>query len=288
MRASLFIGLLLFVASQSLKPEQKATAAQQQANTDQRGTEQSPLVVKTIPASNIQAEAERERQDRETKTENERRMVRLTLFIAVLQLLVYGYQSWQLRKTVKAAGEQSQAMERHIGEAARSATAMEGIASVIQVGNKAIIRAYLNILIGEATFQERRGVGQVDLKFGSDPIIQNNGNSNARNVNFQIAADILPVPPPDDFAFPLPAGIGAAGLIGPHQNSIISAVVKEFVPDGEVTAIKEATKRALYVWGMVTYDDVFGARHFTKFGYIVFWSGAKVFGSYLNGQNDGD
>jgi len=53
--------------------------------------------------------------------------------VTFLQLLVYGYQAKKLRETVESAEGQSRAMERHIGEAARSANAMETIAAYVSV-----------------------------------------------------------------------------------------------------------------------------------------------------------
>jgi hypothetical protein len=51
--------------------------------------------------------------------------------IGLLQLGVFGYQAYKLKQTVESSGEEAKAMERHIGEASRSATAMETIAKTI-------------------------------------------------------------------------------------------------------------------------------------------------------------
>jgi hypothetical protein len=44
------------------------------------------------------------------------------------------------------------------------------------------------------------------------------------------------------------------------------------------------------VWGIVHYEDMFGGKHFTKFGQILTWQldGKTVMGYYIAGQNDGD
>jgi hypothetical protein len=275
--------------------QQKSQATQQSTQQEQRGTEDSPFVVKVLPTPKAPKEASQEKEDRDNKANNDRDLVKFTeilALVACLQLIVYGYQSTQLRKTVKAAGEQSEAMERHIDEAARSADAMERITTTIDTGNKAILRAYLTVTIGAISlYQERREPGQPDLKFETRPNLTNTGNTPARNVSFRIAADILPIPIPQTFEFTLSEEneVKNAGVVGAHQTSVLAGTVKDFVPDSEVATIKEGREKALCVWGLVTYEDIFGAEHHTKFGQWIVWNpNGAVNGYFIVGQNDAD
>jgi hypothetical protein len=285
MRLSLIV-LLLYGASHSQPPsptpgktsqpkQQQSRSAQERSTEDTRGTEQSPLVVRTLPPVKTQAESEQEVEDRNEKRTNDSRVVILTgilAFIGLLQTMVFGYQAYKLRETVESAEEQSKAMKRHINEAARSANAMESIVNVIRTGNKEVMRAYLTVVVGTAIWQERR-VGQSDLKFEARPHLLNTGNTPARKVRVRIQADILPVPVPEDFGFPLPEEPikSAEGTVGAHQTNILLGMVKDFVPDAEVSAIKEGTQKALCIWGLVTYEDIFGDTHTTKFGQLLTW-----------------
>jgi hypothetical protein len=278
----------------SQQPKPKIQQGQQVTTADQRGSQDSPIVVKVLPTAKTPEEAAQDVEDRKNKTNNDGNIVDLTAalaIVAVLQLGVYAYQSYQLKKTVKAAGEQSAAMERHIGEAARSADAMEQIARTIQIGNRAIIRAYLTVVIGSAVYQERR-VGQGDLKFEAKPSLVNTGNTPARKVRiFRRKAAILPSPPPADFAYPLPDDDLTQGdaIVGAHLTSIMNCVVDEFVPDADVQAIKEGAGHGLFVWGIVTYEDIFGDKHTTKFAQHLYWlPNNTVMGVYVPGQNDAD
>ena len=121
------------------EPQQKESqSTQRPASTDQRGTEQAPLVVKTIPSQKTQEEAAQDAEDRKDKAANDRNLVKFTLYLVIvtgilagigfLQLIVFGLQARRLRQTVEAASEQSEAMERSIAEANRSASAMEEVA----------------------------------------------------------------------------------------------------------------------------------------------------------------
>ncbi len=255
-----------------------------------------PIVVKVLPTLKTPEEAAQDKQGRDQKTGNDRNLVKLTFvlaLVAVFQLIVYAYQAKKLRETVKSAGEQAEAMERHIGEAARSADAMENIVTTIEAGNKAVMRAYLTVVAGGATYQERRpGIG--DLKFEAKPNLTNTGNTQARKVRIRRKAEILPVPLPADFGFPLPGDNPAEGdaVVGAHLTYIMNSVVDDFVPNAEVQSIREGAGggRGLYVWGLVSYEDIFGEKHSTKFALHIHWllDNTTVMGTYIPGQNDAD
>jgi len=116
------------------------------------------------------------------------------------------------------------------------------------------MRAYLTVIIGGGLYQERNK----NLKFEGRPILINTGQTPARKVGYRASAAILPVELPEDFSFPLPAKSAGASVIGPQQSNIMFAVVESFVPDQDVEVIKSGKdNRALYVWGVVTYEDFF-------------------------------
>jgi hypothetical protein len=303
MRLFVVFTILLFWSQQPApspkkisKPEQKQPATSQQpATTDQRGTEQSPLIVKTLPSTKTAEETTQEADDRNEKSANDRHILWLTgalVVVGFLQFAVYAYQAKKLRETVKSAGEQSEAMERHIGEAARGATAMEAIGKKIDDGNQMIMRAYLVVTLGGAIYQERREPGMSDLKFEARPNLVNTGATPARDVRIKIKTDILPVPIPDDFSYPLPVDPvkpSFGGILGAHQTNTMFGALDGFVPDDEVAEIKQGTTKALCVWGVVTYKDIFGAAHSTKFGQIITWQpDNRVFVYFIAGQNDAD
>ena len=182
MRSLLAITVLLLALPLSSQQQQNKSEQPQKAITaDQRGTQESPVVVRVLPVLNTPEETAQAKMDRQEKAANDRNVVKLTAILAlvgVLQLFVFGYQALKLKETVKSAGEQAEAMERHIAEAARSATAMENIANTIDVGNKAIMRAYLTVTIGRAIYQQKRD-GMSNLMFEARPLLHNTGNTAA-------------------------------------------------------------------------------------------------------------
>jgi hypothetical protein len=203
-----------------------------------------------------------------------------------------------LRQMDGIAKGQAADMRDSIAEASRSAKAMEQVAKDIGVSAKAAtesvaalnkqMRAYLTVIIGLAVYQDR----EKGLKFEGKPTMMNTGLTPAKKVVYHAKADILPMILPEDFDFPLPkkATVTGGSVIGAHQSNIMSAIVDDFVPDQDVEAIKSGSgKSVLYCRGMVTYEDVFGESHETKFCQTLTWlrdEKQTIFGCYCPRHND--
>ncbi|HEX3740413.1 MAG TPA: hypothetical protein VHV29_11975 [Terriglobales bacterium] len=301
MRFSAFFLCLFFLlqsptpcAGKSREPQkQQPQSINQPTNQNQRGTQDSPVFVKVIPSPKTQAEIDQDAEERQQQSSRQWWAIVISAVLAVIalgQAIIYWYQAIQLRRTVDSAADQSKAMNRHIGEAARSANAMEDISVKIRDGNKAILRAYLVVNVGIALFQERRGAGQPDLRFEARPNLLNTGNTPAHKVKIRIVADILPFPIPENFDYPLPpadANSKNAGTVGAHQTYTLYAMVDRFVPDAEVGPIKEGSGQALATWGQITYEDIFAESHVTNFALYMQWNpNGSLMGYFVIGHND--
>ena len=115
---SLALGLALILSSgaqsqQEPQLQNKPNNSQQPAPADQRGTENSPVVIKVLPPPNDPEKAKREAEKETDKSNADWWIVKLTGVLAAIgffQLLVFGYQAKLLRETVTAT--------REIGESA--------------------------------------------------------------------------------------------------------------------------------------------------------------------------
>jgi hypothetical protein len=158
--------------------------------------------------------------------------------------------------------------------------------------SKRELRAYLTVVIGTAFFQERRNEDKGgDLKFESAPLLVNTGRTPARNITFKARAAIMPIPLPKGTNLPDAPDEGTGGnILGPQQNANMFAVVDGFCADKDVDSIKHGKgDKGLYVWGRVTYEDVFGENHFTLFCQQIYWDlSGNVRGHYIPGRNDAD
>ena len=297
----------------TLKPrgpqQQQSPVAQQPANGNNRGTQDAPIFVKRLPPEKAQVEATQEAKDRDEKAANDKNLVKFTLWlvmatlilagVGILQLGVFGYQSLQLKRTVKAAADQSRDMKDSIAQAARTAKAMEDVAihfdrsvtqaeestNVFQERGKQQTRAYICVDVGSAAYQDRVN----NIKFGGQTLMVNAGNTPAHNVRFRARAAILPLPLPEDFSFPLPAESIGGSILGPRQRLTITQLVDDFVPDEEIEDIKKINgKKALYIWGIISYEDVFSEEYITRFCQLLYWlvDGKTIMGNYIGRHND--
>ena len=96
-------------------PPAETAQPKQTAKPNERGTEQSPFVVKVLPTKESDEKAAADAKHEDEKTENDRRLATFTerLFwatvalsvIALFQLFVFGWQGIQLGRTVSTAKE---------------------------------------------------------------------------------------------------------------------------------------------------------------------------------------
>jgi hypothetical protein len=158
--------------------------------------------------------------------------------------------------------------------------------------SKRELRAYLTVVIGQAVYQERRDeAAGGDLMFECQPILINTGRTPALKIRFKARSAIMPVPLPGGTSLAENTDEGAGdSMLGPQQNAIMRAVVDGFRPENEVENIKRGVgDRGLYVWGRVTYEDVFGERHFTRFCQHIYWDlKNNIRGHYIPDRNDAD
>ena len=221
-----------------------------------------------------------------------------TLGLSVSTVLLWIAGEKQFDFLTRNATEQSIDTKNSIAEAARSASAMEGVAEGIAISSKAAqesvttlkertamqMRAYVAVLVGAAIYQEReRG-----LRFEARPLIVNTGHTPAHNLGFQAAAKIMAIPLADDFDFPIQEQRIGAAMLGPQQNFTMKVIVPDFVDDEEVAAIKQGDEKALCVWGLVTYTDAFGEPRETRFSQMVFWlrDDSGITGHYTQQHNE--
>lgn len=287
--------------------QQQSRSAQQPSDADQRGSENSPIVVKVLPTPKTPEETAQERADRNDLSAANWWMVRLTALIFVIggiQTVVFGIQAKRLKKTIEKMDEiatgQTKDMRDSISAAARAADAMEGVAkslaqNVRDVQESVAIsreiadrqklvtelgaRAYLSVAFHDAVYQDPTHI------FEAIAMVVNRGNTPAYEVTFEAAADIIPLPVPDDFDFPLTAdNVGSSvSIIEPQGNKIMRRVVSTGrVPDEDVESIKRGgPARCLGMWGILSYKDAFREPRYVKFAFTVYWAGTRKDGSSI-------
>jgi hypothetical protein len=162
-----------------------------------------------------------------------------------------------------------------VAEATRNNTAL--MQQVIQKQ----MRAYVVADTGTGTYQDEH------LNFAGSPVLINTGLTPARNVSYKIVARILNV------ADIIEAVLSDGGpiqqhdvVLTPKQTFVIQGVVNTRFSDSDVQEIMKGETRRLFVWGTVTYDDIFGSSWETNFcHYYTFYPNEEkkiVFRGYYN------
>lgn len=128
-------------------------------------------------------------------------------------------------------------------------------------------RAYLSVLFSAMVPQNL----QTRVRYEPRMTILNNGQTPAYNVNFRIAADVMPFPLRPGFEFPLPPATNNINSLGPHLTKIISAVVPRLYAPLEVQQITDGVNQRIYVWGIVTYIDAFKIERSVEFCQSFAW-----------------
>ena len=228
-------------------------------------------------------------------------LVYITFLLALITcaLAFYTFRLWRATKKMvdsadATAQRQSNEMQASITEASRAATAMEqlvkssaeSVATLKDVTARQM-RAYLVVDINFGIYQERNK----NIKFEVKPSLKNAGQTPAHKLTYWATAKIMPFPPPEGFDFPAPKNAPNRPMfLGPHQGVELNAVVDDFVPDDEIAGIKSGNTRRVYIWGVVTYTDIFNKKHSTKFCHSLYWFGSgeneRVSGSYAAHHNE--
>jgi len=290
------------------KQDSKAAQAAQNPASEQKGTERNPIFVKSLPSPQSESDTRHKEYEHHEKPTLERLMGWGTLALAVFTCLLFMFTAllwwvtYRLSNDAREEGKhRSIEMADSIREANRAAKAMESLAESAAANSKAAIesvsvlkdrtaqqmRAYLMVIIGSGTYQER----EKNLRFEVRPQLVNSGNTPAHKMTYWARAKIMNFPVPENFIFEPPEDIVLHSmLIGPHQSIELNARVDDFVEDEKVESIKRGNGQRVYIWGMITYTDAFDSVHTTKFCHSLVWLGPDdkliVTGTYSHNHNE--
>jgi hypothetical protein len=259
----------MIVAAALAASQSEPAEAEKRGEAELRGTEQSPVVVKILPTPDAEKEAGDQKREREEKAQLDRKVVALTdelakytgdlafftkllVCIGVAQLVVFGYQSWQLKRTVDTA-------------------VLEGAPALFPcVTNMERLHGEWSEGGGTLTFEGERQL-RSEILFA----FQNHGKTPAiiRRVQadlFITANDALPVVDWEKLPLHHHEEVMAAKTTRADLNEISNVdLAKNFsVSAGELNELFAEAKgrfRRIFLVGFVVYDDLYGMRHTTRF-----------------------
>jgi hypothetical protein len=227
--------------------QEQAKSAPQQTATDQRGTEQSPIIVKIMESPKTQEEIQRDINERDEQTANNRKLTYFTgglAFVALLQFIGIAIQAWFLRKSFIAT--------KLAAEAAK--TSADVAEKMLTLGE----RAYLVV---DGFSKPTLGLGE---KLQVKCSIINQGRTPATIIrifeNKVQIFDEIPHPPVYDTGMTIKRFVGTG-----FENRVpMDFMETDKITENEFEGIMRG-KLKVFVYRKFNYTDIFGKTHETGF-----------------------
>jgi hypothetical protein len=144
----------------------------------------------------------------------------------------------------------------------RAARATEASVEAGKDTAKRQLRAYIAVTIDSASYQDR----EKNIKFQGIPRLTNTGQTPAHKLLLKNHASVLPWPLPLSYVLPDFGDDIGESVMGVGQQATMNILVESFYDDREVAGIMDGSSgKALYCWGLITYEDAFGDSHETQF-----------------------
>jgi hypothetical protein len=253
--------------SQSKQPPTQSKQSAQPPAADQRGTDQVPLTVKIIPAQDAKEKADKEERERQEKAvideklafETQRiadytdRLAAFTIALFCVAIFQAGLFFWQLRYMRQGMRDAEMAAKA----AQDSADAAKESVTLAKETAQQQLRAYLFIKTPKIL------VFNADKTCAHEMWIRNYGQTPAHDVVAVTNTDFFE---PDIVLFPKldePKQISKSSL-APSGEVIFTTVTDDPLTADQLNSVASG-KRAFFVWGEITYTDVFGCPQTTHF-----------------------
>jgi len=227
----------------------------QQATKDQRGTEQFPIFVKTVPTPQSQEELERERKNQQENTPINNRIANFTkllVIVGVLQFATFIAQAIILSISLIATKKAADAAKQSAEVAAKNSEVIPTIE-----------RAYVFVEVDfSQEFIPDRGITEFIAKIG----IANRGKTPALLLDCSYIAKVVglneELPEISKMEIPSPWIPAGTVVIGADDKRIVPATIQTNAV--EMKSVEAYTDR-LVCYGVIRYEDVFRKSHETGF-----------------------
>lgn len=184
--------------------------------------------------------------------------------------------TYKLHKGAESSSEQQrQQMAEQLKAATESNNALRAVAEA-QTRNtdlmskmmSAQFRAHITAEFGLYTYQDERN------HFAAEALLRNRGLSPAKHVCYWACARILDAKNPD---LKKPTDINIVqndAVITPNQDYKIFAYEPIRFEDKQVKEILDGSKKRLFMWGQITYKDIYDVERVTNFCHSIYFAPA--------------
>lgn len=240
------------------------------SSPDRRGTEHQPLVVRTIPNTVPDEERERVTREREVQIANEVELNKWTAVLAVTtvflalialgQFLMFFFQLRLMKSGAKDTSELARSASINAAAAKLSADASQRIVEIMKDTAEKQLRAYVSVDTTKVTDAQGNEVQQIGLS------VRNGGLTPAYKLQAWMTVAVRANEPTFPFEEPMQLADKGWTLLDAKEAKLMKLDYPQFSPE-ELAAVR-ANVRALYLWGEITYNDIFGVQRRTSFSYL--------------------
>lgn len=218
---------------------QEPSNSQVPSRSDQRVTDQSPVVVKVQEPQKSQTDISDARQDRNNKATYDWDtwlLSTLTVIVGFLTFIVIGLQAFFLWRTVRVSEKAANAAEKSAGAIISSERAY------------VFVRAFLRLEL-------RNNLGQI-TGWQCVVVWENSGTTPTKDLNIYVSWQSRTAPIPMDFDFP---DLGrndseiSQNFLGPRAQTNTTAF--QITVADAVALMRQQT--FMYIWGRAEYRDIF-------------------------------
>lgn len=238
---ALFVSFTCSVYSKE-QPIDKAGERQDKTKAEERGTDNSPLTIKILPAPGAAEKAAQEEEHRKEKAHEDSLLAGSTVWLALVTTALAVFTAFLWNATVKL-----------VREAKKTGTMQ--------------LRAYVS--------------SRPDFIYDFSPkkiasmryTIENHGQTPAYSVQHVAIVDILPFPLPSDFQFPTLSPFTPASLtLHPRENIFGNVSAQRLFTAKEISDAAANNGCRIYCFGIINYES-FGSIRTTKFCRSIIGSG---------------
>ena len=255
---------------------------------DQRGTVDSPLVVKLVPARRDQGDLAREASERKERAASDGKLVLWTAVVGIATVALVAVTTINLLLLLGQRGElreQRTLMRRQADHLEEQAVQLKATVAQMKDTAERQLRPYVVVRPGKVYMQNREA--GLPLKWA--PEILNTGQTPAYDLKCAVRLEFREFPLPVGSTFDVSVSEhDSQGTLGAGERMDTPIPAGRMLTDDELRGVKSRQGVAMYVYGSVTYRDTFDDTHHTNFCYYAAWDGANVRGEMSKQHNDAD
>lgn len=281
--------------------QQQTTSSQQAATQEDRGTDNRPLVVKVVSAKETDAKAAQSDKHSDEEAADEHGLKVWTVVLAAFTGLIFATAAIQAGlffvqlRLMKQGIEDATATAK---AAEKSAIATEETVRTMRETAQRQLRAY--VFVDSCSLVAANADGQIytppqTISAASRPVLILHYKNTGQTPAYQVVADgtmcLVSWPlnlsdlPPVTFKKGATKDSMGPGAIRRKYEIPDSSI--PMLTDADIAAIKGGTK-AIFAYGEIRYNDIFGHPYFTRYRYFVGGVTGLRAGMELSGRDDGN